>query len=155
MTPVEALAAALHKAWPIRVKGKSVGNDLAAATILAALDGWTLVPNSDLARLREIEEAVDEAHTYLDDMGMVYTDDGEWTVPSAGYEKFGWAMDLLAGLVGEAVAPPNANTAPAPQPQPQQAPATSTPPEPPDANFETDYAFRGWVPGNPPPEERG
>jgi hypothetical protein len=71
----------------------------------------------------------------------------------AGYEKFGWAMDLLAGLVGEAVAPPNANTAPAPQPQPQQAPATSTPPEPPDANFETDDAFKGWVPSNPPPEE--
>ena len=103
MTPVEALAAAMHKAWPRRTVGDGADGNapirLAAATILAALDGWTLVPESDLARLQVIEGAVEEAYAYLDDMGMSCLDDGEWVVPPAGCEKFKRAMNLLDRVV--------------------------------------------------------
>lgn len=51
---VDALAAALHKAWPVRVKGRPVGNALSAATLLAALAsaGWelTLIDHPKTAR---------------------------------------------------------------------------------------------------------
>jgi hypothetical protein len=101
-TPVEALAAAMHRAWPVRPVGRDSGGpsptELAARTVLAGLDGWTLVPESDLARLQVLEDAVATASASLGDVGMVQVDDGGWVVSRAGREKLERTMDLLAGL---------------------------------------------------------
>jgi hypothetical protein len=101
-TPVEALAAAMHRAWPVRPVGRDSGGpsptELAARTVLAALDGWTLVPESDLARLQVLEEAVATASTSLGEVDMVPVADGGGVVPRAGRERLERAMDLLAGV---------------------------------------------------------
>ncbi len=101
-TPVEALAAAMHRAWPVRPVGRDGAGpsptELAARTVLVALDGWALVPESDLARLQVLEEAVATASAILGDVDMVQVADGGWVVRGAGHEQIERAMDLLVGV---------------------------------------------------------